>query len=65
MLFLFYIILTLIFCIIVEVVLLLNEILDIADGSRALSVHTFIRGLGLGVQIAFLVVISMFFKFHV
>ena len=65
MLFLFYIILTLIFSIAVETPLFISEIINIINGTEQLTVHTIIRGVGLGVQIAFLIVITMFFKFHV
>ena len=65
MLFLFYIILTLIFCIIIEAILLTLEIIDIANGVRVIQVGTFIRAIGFIIQIAFFIVISNFFKFHV
>lgn len=44
---------------------MVEEVLGIIDGSRNLQVFTFIRAVGLCVQIAFFVVITMFFKFHV
>lgn len=65
MLFLFYIIVTLIFCIATEIPLLVWEIIDIVGGKEALGVEFFIRAVGLVIQIVFLVVISLFFKFHV
>lgn len=64
MLFLFYIIITLIFCICCEIPLLIMELTRIFSKESQLSAHTIIRALGLIVQISFLVVISMFFKFH-
>lgn len=65
MLFLFYIIITLIFCICCEIPLLILELKSIFSHEQPLSVHTIIRAIGLVVQVAFLVVIAMFFKFHV
>lgn len=65
MLFLFYIILGLLFCIGCEIPLLVKEYIGIFSAQRSLSAHTIIRTIGLVVQIAFLIVISTFFKFHV
>lgn len=65
MLFLFYIILTLLFCIGCEIPLLVKEYIAIFGKVQSLSAHTIIRTVGLVVQIAFLIVISTFFKFHV
>lgn len=65
MLFLFYIILTLLFCIGCEIPLLVKEYIAIFGKVQSLSAHTIIRIVGLVVQIAFLIVISTFFKFHV
>ena len=65
MLFLFYIIFTLTFCIGCEVPLLVMEIIDISSGKMAFSVHTVLRVIGALIQIAFYCVIISFFKFHV
>lgn len=65
MLFLFYIIVTLIFSIATEAPYFVAEIMDLIHATEPFSFHLIIRGLGLGVQIAFLIVISLFFKFHV
>jgi len=65
MLFLFYIIVTLTFCISCEVPLFVIEIIDIVRGKSTLGVHTVIRAIGALVQIAFYCVIISFFKFHV
>jgi palmitoyltransferase len=64
MLFLLYIIINLAFCIGCEIFLLVQEYIGIAGGSVNWSVHTIIRSLGLIIQMAFLGVISNFFKFH-
>jgi palmitoyltransferase len=64
MLFLFYIIFNLAFCIACEIPLLVQEYIGIAGGHSTLSPHTIIRSLGLLIQMAFLGVISNFFKFH-
>lgn len=65
MLFLFYIILTLIFCLACEIPLLVREYINIVRGEGTFTAHTVIRSIGLAVQLSFLVVISTFFKFHV
>ena len=65
MLFLFYIIVTLTFCIGCEVPLFVFDVLDIIAGKSAISVHTVIRAIGALIQIAFYCVIISFFKFHV
>jgi palmitoyltransferase len=65
MLFLFYIIATLIFSLACEIPLFVKEVLAIIDATEHLGVHFFIRAVGTIIQVAFLVVISMFFKFHV
>jgi len=65
MLFLFYIIVTLTFCIACEIPLFVMDILDIVAGKSAISVHTIIRAIGTLIQIAFYCVIISFFKFHV
>lgn len=65
MLFLIYIILTLIFCFCTEIPLLINEYINIGKGEWSLSVHTIIRTIGLLIQIAFFIAISTFLKFHI
>ncbi len=65
MLFLFYIILTLIFSLACEYPLFINEILSLVKATEGMSVHFVIRAIGIIIQTAFFVVISMFFKFHV
>jgi hypothetical protein len=65
MLFLFYIIVTLTFCIGCEVPLFVLDILDIVAGKTGISVHTVLRAIGALIQIAFYCVIISFFKFHV
>lgn len=65
MLFLFYIILTLIYCLSFEIPLLLKEVIRIADHEGTFSPFTIVRGIGLLIQLTFLIVISTFFKFHV
>ena len=65
MLFLFYIILTLVFSLACEIPLLVSEIISIVEGSSKIEVGTIIRALGAVIQSAFFVVITMFFKFHV
>lgn len=64
MLFLFYIIITLIFCIFCELPLLIMEYVKIFRKQSELTAHTIIRSLGLIVQISFLILITTFFKFH-
>lgn len=39
--------------------------MNLAKGNEAISVGLIIRGLGALMQFAFLIIISMFFKFHV
>lgn len=65
MLFLFYIILTLIYCLSFEIPLLLKEVIRIVDHEGTFSPFTIVRGIGLVIQLTFLIVISTFFKFHV
>lgn len=65
MLFLFYIIITLIFSLSCEIPLLVQEVLGIINQTQTISIHFIIRAVGALVQIAFFIVISMFFKFHV
>jgi palmitoyltransferase len=65
MLFLFYIIATLIFSLACEIPLFIAEVLKIIDGKEGISIHLIIRGIGTIIQASFFVVISMFFKFHV
>lgn len=65
MLFLFYIIITLIVSLSFEIPLLVKEVIEVIGGREAIGFHFILRTLGALVQIAFLVVISMFFKFHV
>jgi palmitoyltransferase len=65
MLFLFYIILTLIFSLACEYPLFVTEILNLVKATESISLHFVIRAIGIIIQTAFFVVISMFFKFHV
>lgn len=65
MLFIFYIIVTLIFCLACEIPLFVIELVNIVSNKENLSAQTIIRGIGLLVQLAFFIVISSFFKFHV
>ena len=65
MLFLFYIILTLIFAICCELPLEIQEYSKIFAGEQSVTVHTIIRTVALLIEIAFFCVITMFFKFHV
>lgn len=65
MLFLFYIILTLIFALACEIPLIVTEVIGIVKDTSTFSVPFAIRVVGTLVQTAFFVVISMFFKFHV
>jgi palmitoyltransferase len=65
MLFLFYIILTLIYCLACEIPLLVEEIGSLIKGESGISIHLIIRVIGTLIQAAFFVVISMFFKFHI
>lgn len=65
MLFLFYIILTLIYCLSFEIPLLLKECIKITEHEEVFSPFTIFRAIGLLIQLTFLIVISTFFKFHV
>lgn len=65
MLFLFYIIITLIFCLCWEAPLLLKEIIQITQNEKTFEPFTVIKIVGFLIQFAFLLVISSFFKFHV
>lgn len=65
MLFLFYIIATLIFCLACEIPLFVQEVIAIINATEGLNIHFFIRAVGTIIQATFFVVISMFFKFHV
>lgn len=64
MLFLFYIILVLIFALACEIPLLVQEIIGIIN-HKPITISFIIRLIGVLIQIAFFVVISMFFRFHV
>ena len=44
---------------------MVSEILGIIEGEQRVTVDTIVRAVGLLIQIAFFVVISTFFKFHV
>ena len=65
MLFLFYIILTLIISLGFEIPLLVKEVIEVVNGRETIGFHFILLTLGTLIQVAFLVVISMFFKFHV
>lgn len=64
MLFLFYVILILIFALACEIPLLVQEIIGIIN-QKPITIGLIIRLIGVLIQIAFFVVISMFFRFHV
>lgn len=64
MLFLFYIILTLIYSLGCEIPLLVQEIIAVTQQKQTINVNFIIQVIGVLVQIAFFVVISMFFRFH-
>jgi hypothetical protein len=64
MLFLFYIILTLIFSLSVETPLFIQNLMNMINNKEALTVGFVIRAIGLVIQASFFVVISMFFRFH-
>ena len=64
MLFLFYIILTLIFSLGCEIPLLVQEIIAVANKKQTININFIIQVIGVLIQIAFFVVISMFFRFH-
>jgi palmitoyltransferase len=65
MLFLFYIILTLIFSLAIEIPLLVQNILALLNKTETISVGFIVRAMGVLIQLAFFVVFSMFFRFHV
>lgn len=65
MLFLFYIIITLIFCLACEIPLQIQEYTGIISGEKFLTPQTIVRSVALLTQLAFLIVIITFFKFHV
>lgn len=65
MLFLFYVILTLIFSLACQIPLLVAEIGRIINHNESLSIGFVLRAVATLVEIAFFIVISMFFKFHV
>ena len=65
MLFLLYIIFTIVFSVSCELYMMAKEGIRIVDGDEKFTVHTGVRILGLIAQIAFFFPISMFLKFHV
>ena len=65
MLFLFYIIVTLVFCLLNEIPLFIREGIQIIEQLNKVSGHTFLRLAGILTQLSFLVAIAMFFKFHI
>ena len=65
MLFLFYIIVTLFFCLACELPLLIGLIIGVIQKTQSFSVNFVIMVVGTLVQIGFFVVIFLFFKFHV
>lgn len=65
MLFLFYIIITLVYCLTFEIPLLLKEYIRITEHEETFGAFTVMRTVGFLVQLTFLIVISTFFKFHV
>ena len=65
MLFLFYIILTLIFSLAVEIPLFIQNVMGLVNNKEAITLGFIIRALGLAIQASFFVVITMFFRFHV
>jgi len=65
MLFLFYIILTLIFSLSVEIPLFIQNIMSLVNNKEAVTLAFIIRAVGVLIQASFFVVITMFFRFHV
>jgi hypothetical protein len=65
MLFLFYIILTLIYALACEIPIVITEVIGIIEGEKSLEWETIVRVIGLLAQLSFLIVIITFFKFHV
>lgn len=65
MLFLFYIIFTVVFSLAVEIPLLVSSIIQLADGEVGVTVPFVLRGLGVLFKIFFFFAIILFFKFHV
>jgi len=65
MLFLFYVLLTLLYAIIIEAVILTGELISIFSNESQLSPWTIVRGITLLGQAAFFIVVLIFFKFHV
>lgn len=65
MLFLFYIILTLVYCLAFEIPQIVQEYLKILQHEKSLEIFTIFRTVGCLIQLAFLIIISTFFKFHV
>ena len=65
MLFLLYIILTLVFSIVCEFSMILVQGMRIAANEESITVHSIIRLVALIAQIAFFFPITIFFKFHV
>lgn len=65
MLFLFYIIVTLIFSLSCEIPLFIGEISKIISKTESISIAFIIRTVALLIETAFFIVITMFFKFHV
>lgn len=65
MLFLFYIIITLIFSLGCEIPLLISEVIGLINRSQSFSIDFAIRAVGTIIIIAFFIVITMFFRFHV
>lgn len=65
MLFLFYIILTLVFCLACEIPLEITEIMKVTENEKTFGVTDGVRCVALLTQLAFFFVILSFFKFHV
>lgn len=65
MLFLLYIIITLIYSLSCEIPIFVNEIIQLVKDTKQFSIGLVIRAVGTLIQAAFFVVITIFFKFHV
>jgi hypothetical protein len=65
MLFLFYVILTLIFSLACEIPLFISEISGIINKTSSVSIAFIIRTIALLIETAFFIVITMFFRFHI
>lgn len=65
MLFLFYIILTVVFSLCIEIPLLVEQVIQLINGDIGISAPFILRALAVLFKIAFFFAIILFFKFHV